>query len=69
MDAADVLAESQPGRVPLPAAGDPECELWVVLPAVLAGLSEEARALVRDEIAHVADIVAFLHRVTPVTRR
>ena len=43
---------------------DPEAEVRQNMPRLLAGLSPQARALLADHLGHLAELVAFTHRVT-----
>lgn len=42
---------------------DPEAEVRDMLPRLLAWLSPEARAYMRDHLAHTSELVSFVHRV------
>lgn len=45
---------------------DPEAEVRDMLPRLLAWLSPDARALMRDHLTHTSELVAFVHRVGTV---
>ena len=56
LDKADAIAQNGGGT-----RMDPEDELMARLPALLAQLSAEARALIREHHDHGTDLIAGLH--------
>ena len=57
----DAACERPWGRT---CSSDPETELRTRLPWMLGRLSPEARALLADQWDHVAELVAFMHRIS-----